>query len=92
MRSGVIFAVLMLWPVLRRLGVATAVVRARQSRAAAAGGRAPLAWAGCPPRCSPSFLALAAMLPRRAVTPLITAWALGQGLVAALFFTWRPLF
>ena len=40
----------------------------------------------------PMFLALAAVLPRRAVTPLITVWALAQGLVAALFFTWRPLF
>ena len=40
----------------------------------------------------PLFLALAASVSPRAVTPLITAFAIGQGLVAALFFTWRPLF
>jgi hypothetical protein len=28
----------------------------------------------------------------RTVTPLVTAFAIGQGLAAALFFTWRPLF
>ena len=37
-------------------------------------------------------LALAAMAPPRAVTPLVTGFAVGQGLAAALFFTWRPLF
>ena len=25
-------------------------------------------------------------------TPLVTAFAIGQGLAAILFFTWRPLF
>jgi len=40
----------------------------------------------------PLFLALAASVPPRAVPPLITAFAVGQGLAAALFFTWRPLF
>ena len=40
----------------------------------------------------PLFLALAAILPRRAIVPLVTASAVTQGLVATLFFTWRPLF
>ena len=38
------------------------------------------------------FLALAASVSPRAIPPLITAFAMGQALVAALFFTWRPLF
>jgi hypothetical protein len=40
----------------------------------------------------PVFIALAALLPRLWLVPLVIAWALGQGLVAALFFTWRPPF
>jgi hypothetical protein len=38
------------------------------------------------------FLALAAIVPPRAVTALVTAFAVGQALVAIVFFTWRPLF
>jgi hypothetical protein len=40
----------------------------------------------------PLFLALAAILPPRATVPVTTAFAVGQGLVAAVFFTWRGLF
>jgi hypothetical protein len=40
----------------------------------------------------PVFLALAAIVPPRAIPPLVTACAIGEGLVAVLFFTWRPLF
>jgi hypothetical protein len=40
----------------------------------------------------PLFLALAATTSPRAVPLLVTAFAIGQGLAAALFFTWRPLF
>jgi hypothetical protein len=40
----------------------------------------------------PAFIALAAISPPRVTTALITAFALGQGLAAAIFFTWRPLF
>jgi len=32
------------------------------------------------------------VLPRRALAPVLAIFALGQGLVAVLFFTWRPLF
>jgi hypothetical protein len=32
------------------------------------------------------------MLRPRAVTPLVTCFAMAQGLAAVLFFTWRPLF
>jgi hypothetical protein len=40
----------------------------------------------------PLFLAVAVTIPPRAVPALVTAFAIGQGLAAALFFTWRPLF
>ena len=40
----------------------------------------------------PVFIALAARLPRQAVPGWVAAFAILQGLVAALFFTWRELF
>jgi hypothetical protein len=40
----------------------------------------------------PVFIALAARLPPKAVPVWVTAFAVVQGLVAALFFTWRELF
>jgi hypothetical protein len=40
----------------------------------------------------PIFVALAAMLPEAFITPFVLTFALGQGLVASLFFTWRPMF
>jgi Gpi18-like mannosyltransferase len=39
----------------------------------------------------PVFVALAAVTPRRHVPALLVLFALGQGLAAVLFFTWRPL-
>jgi hypothetical protein len=40
----------------------------------------------------PLFLALAAILPSRAVPSWAAAFGVLQGLGAALFFTWRELF
>ena len=40
----------------------------------------------------PVFLALAAMLPSRAATNCAVAFAILQGLCAALFFTWRAMY
>ena len=88
---GLIFALLMLWPVLRRLGVAyAAFVLVNLVPPMLAGGV--LSMGRLTGTVFPLFLALAASVPPRAVTPLIIAFAVGQGLVAALFFTWRPLF
>lgn len=88
---GLIFALLMLWPVLRRLGVAyAAFVLVNLVPPMLAGGA--LSMGRLTATLFPLFLALAASVPPRAVPPLITAFAVGQGLVAALFFTWRPLF
>lgn len=88
---GVIFALLMLWPVARRLGLAyAAFVLVNLVPPMLAGGV--LSMGRLTATLFPLFLALAASVSPRAVPPLVTAFALGQGLAAALFFTWRPLF
>ena len=88
---GLIFALAMLWPVFRHLGLAWGVfVLVNVVPPLLAGGV--LSMGRLTSTLFPVFLALAVILPRRAVTPLVTAFALGQGLAAALFFTWRPLF
>jgi hypothetical protein len=88
---GLIFALLMLWPVVRRLGLAyAAFIVVNVVPPLLAGGV--LSMGRLTATLFPLFLALAASLPPRMVTPLVTAFALGQGLAAALFFTWRPLF
>ena len=88
---GLIFVLLMLWPIARRLGVAfAAFVLVNVVPPMLAGGV--LSMGRLTATLFPVFLALAAVLPPRAVTPLVTAFAIGQGLAAVLFFTWRPLF
>jgi hypothetical protein len=88
---GLIFALLMLWPVLRRLGPAYAVfVLVNLVPPMLAGGV--LSMGRLTATLFPLFLALAATVPPRAVTPLVTCFAIAQGLAVALFFTWRPLF
>jgi hypothetical protein len=89
--AGVIFVLAMLWPVFRKLGLAYATfVLINLAPPLLAGGL--LSMGRLSSTLFPVFLALAAVLPRRAVTPLVTVWAIGQGIVAALFFTWRPFY
>jgi hypothetical protein len=40
----------------------------------------------------PLFLSLAAVVPPRSVLAWAAGFGIGQGLCAALFFTWRELF
>ena len=88
---GIIFALAMLWPVLRRLGVAYGVfILINIVPPMLAGGV--LSMGRLTATLFPIFLALAVVVPARAVPPLITAFAIAQGLAAVLFFTWRPLF
>jgi len=88
---GLIFALLMLWPVFRRLGPALALfVLVNIVPPMLAGGV--LSIGRLSATLFPVFLALAAIAPPRVVTGFIIAFAAGQGLAAALFFTWRPLF
>jgi len=88
---GLIFALLMLWPVIRRLGFAYAVfVLINILPPMLAGGV--LSMGRITSTLFPLFVALAATVRARTLLPLVTAFAMGQGLATALFFTWRPLF
>lgn len=88
---GLLFAVAMLWPAFRRVGLAAGVfILVNVIPPLVAGGV--LSMGRITSTLFPAFLALAAILPRRLVLPLVTACAIGEGLVAAIFFTWRPLF
>ena len=88
---ALVFALVMIWPVFRRLGAGAAVfVVVNIVPPLLAGGV--LSMGRLTSTLFPAFLALAAILPRRFVLPFVTAFALGQGLIAAVFFTWRPLF
>jgi hypothetical protein len=88
---AVIFAASLLWPVWRRLGSGWAVfVLLNAGLPFIAGGV--LSLGRMTSTLFPIFLALAAVLPRRAVMPLVVAFAIAQGLIAVLFYTWRPMF
>ena len=88
---GLIFALLMLWPVLRRLGPALALfIAINVVPPMLAGGV--LSLGRLSSTLFPAFIALAAISTPRVNTALITGFALGQGLATAIFFTWRPLF
>jgi hypothetical protein len=88
---AVIFAIVMLWPVIRRTGLACGVlVVVNVVPPLLAGGV--LSMGRVTATIFPLFLALAAIVPLRMVTAFVTAFAVGQGLAAVIFFTWRPLF
>ena len=89
--AAVLFAVAMLWPVARRLGLAyAAFIIVNVAPPVFAGGA--LSMGRITSTLFPMFIALAAMLPRRAVPGWAAAFGVLQGLMAALFFTWRELF
>jgi hypothetical protein len=88
---GVSFAVVMIWPVWRRLGPAwVAFVLINVIPPLFAGGL--LSMGRLSATMFPLFLALAGSLPARSVPAVIAAFALMQGLVAVLFYTWRSLY
>jgi hypothetical protein len=89
--AGVLFALALTYPVFRRLGLAWGVfVLVNVVPPLFAGGV--LSMGRITATLFPLFLALAAILPRQSVPGWIAAFAVGQGLCAALFFTWRELF
>ena len=88
---ALVFALVMVWPVFRRLGFGAGVfVLVNIVPPLLAGGV--LSMGRFTSTLFPTFLALAAILPRRFVLPFVTAFGIGEGLVAALFFTYRPMF
>jgi hypothetical protein len=86
-----LFALTMLWPVVRRAGIACGVlVVVNVLPPLLAGGV--LSMGRVTATIFPLFLALAAIVPPRMVGAVVTAFAVGQAAVAVVFFTWRPLF
>ncbi|MBA3884753.1 MAG: hypothetical protein H0X67_03335 [Acidobacteria bacterium] len=88
---GLLFSAVLIWPTFRRLGLAWGVfVVVTMAGPLLAGGV--LSLGRLTSTLFPLFLALAAVLPPRAVPACTAAFALMQGLAAALFFTWRDLY
>jgi hypothetical protein len=89
--AGVLFAVLMLYPVFRTLGLAWGMfVVVNLLPPLAAGGL--LSMGRLTSTLFPLFLALAALVPARTIPGWTAAFGIAQGLCATLFFTWRSLF
>jgi hypothetical protein len=88
---GVIFALVMTYPVFRKLGLAWGVfVLVNLLPPLVAGGL--LSMGRLTSTLFPLFLAFAALLPPGAVAGWAVAFGIGQGFCAALFFTWRALY
>ena len=88
---GLLFALGLIGAVWRRLGPAwVAYVVVSVAAPLAAGGV--LSMGRLTSTLFPLFLALAAVLPARAVPFVAVAFGLMQGLVAALFYTWREMY
>ena len=89
--AALAFAILLIWPIWRRLGPAWAVFVLINIVTPFVGGGV-LSLGRMTSTLFPIFIALAAVLPEAFVTPVVLSFAVAQGLVAALFFTWRPMF
>ncbi len=88
---GLIFALILVWPVLRRVGPALALfILINVVPPMLAGGV--LSLGRLSSTLFPAFIALAAISSPRVTAALLIAFAVAQGLAAAIFFTWRPLF
>ena len=88
---GVIFALILTYPVFRKLGLAWGVfVLINLLPPLLAGGL--LSTGRLTSTLFPLFLALAAVVPPRAVPGWAALFGIGQGFCAALFFSWRALF
>lgn len=89
--AAVVFVLLTIWPVWRRFGVAYAsYVVLNLVPALAAGGLMSAGRLTCV--LFPAFFVLASVLPDRNLVGWIATFASMQALVAALFYTWRPLY
>ncbi len=88
---GLLFALALIVPVFRKLGLAWgAFVAVNLALPLLAGGV--LSVGRLSSTLFPLFLALAAVVPSRSVPSWAAAFGIMQGLCAALFFTWRDLF
>lgn len=88
---GVLFGLALTYPVFRRLGAAFGVfVLVNLVPPLFAGGV--LSMGRLSSTLFPLFLALAVVIPPRSLPAWVAGFGIGQGLCAALFFTWRELF
>ncbi len=88
---AVVFSLALVWPVWRRVGPAYAVfVVANVLPPLIKGGV--LSLGRFTATLFPLFLALALLVPGERRINWIVAFALGQGLIAAVFFTWRLIY
>lgn len=88
---GLVFALALIVPVWRHAGAAwTAYVLVNIGPPLLAGGL--LSMGRLTSTVFPLFLALAAVLPPRAVPAVAAAFGVLQGLMAALFYTWRDMY
>ena len=88
---GVLFGLALTYPVFRRFGAAFGIfVLINLVPPLFAGGV--LSMGRLSSTLFPLFLALAAVVPPRSVPAWVAGFGIGQGLCAALFFTWRELF
>lgn len=88
---GVLFGLALIYPVFRRLGPAWGVfVLVNLIPPLFAGGL--LSMGRLSSTLFPLFLALAAVVAPRHVPAWVAVFGIGQGLCAALFFTWRDLY
>ncbi|MGQ0734716.1 MAG: mannosyltransferase family protein [Acidobacteriota bacterium] len=88
---AVLFALATVWPVARRMGVAyAALIIVNVVPPLTMGGL--LSMGRVTSILFPAFLWLGASVPASQRTGWIAAFAMGQAIVAGLFFTWRPLY
>ncbi len=83
------FAAALVWPVTRRLGLAYGALVAINLVVPLALGGA-LSMARLTATMFPLFLWLAAAVPERRLGVWVLVFAIGQGFMAVLFYTWRP--
>jgi hypothetical protein len=85
------FAAVLVWPVTRRLGVAYgALVAINLAVPLALGGS--ISMARLTATMFPLFLWLGAAVPEKRLGVWLLVFGVGQGLMAVLFYTWRPPF
>jgi hypothetical protein len=89
--GAVVFSLALVWPVWRRIGPAyAAFMLANLLPPLIQGGV--LSLGRFTATLFPQFLALALLVPPARRTSWIIAFAIAQGFVATVFFTWRPLY
>ena len=86
-----VFSLALVYPVWRRIGPAYAIFMLANLLPPMIQGGA-LSLGRFTSTLFPQFLALALLIPRERLTGWIVPFAIGQGLVAAVFFTWRVIY